>query len=104
MKLEREDLDHFLWLQRAVEHVLKEETERRARAAGRVPEGSDLWRVEVGANFYAPSTIVVTYEVAAPLGPRSYGSRDYTTYEEAYSLAEALALCLTPPTNPPASK
>lgn len=102
MKLDREDIDGFLWLQQAVEHVLKEETERRAHAAGRVPEGGNLWRVEVSVGTYTPHLIEVSYEVASPRPPR--GLRESTTYTEEYTLAEALALCLAPPTNSPASE
>jgi len=99
MKLDREDVDGFLWLQQAVEHVLKEETKRRVVEAGRVPEGGTLWRVEVSVNQYTPHVIEVSCEIAYARHP-VHGLGGSEQYCEEYSLAEALALCLTPAKTP----
>lgn len=100
LNLHREDLVDFLWLQTAIENLLEIETRRRAHEAGRVPEGSILWGVEVTTDKRAPGVIEVHYRVRISRGPRGLHrvmAYDETVYHETYTLAEALALCLAPP-------
>ena len=89
--LSREDLKGLQWLQVAIEHVLEEETKRRAQAAGRLPPNSTMWRVSVTTDeSYAPTVIEVSYQVSQPRPPAGNGKN--SSYTEEYTLAEALAL------------
>lgn len=100
LNLHREDLVDFLWLQTAIENLLEIETRRRADEAGRVPEGSILWGVEVTTDKRTPGVIEVHYRVrisSKPRGRHRMMAYEENTYQETYTLAEALALCLAPP-------
>lgn len=94
MKVEvgKEDVDPFLWLQQLVERRLLQETLRRAKANGVLPEhAKSLWCDEITIDQYGDTTLIyVLFDV--PTGDKRPYDRKH--HEEEFTLAEALRLCM----------
>ena len=75
-------IKEFLWLQNEIEHVLENETLKRALKAGILPPDTKYLFQQQFSSFYGN----ITVEYSAP--------HTNKRLSEEYTLAEALRLCL----------
>lgn len=88
IQIDKSDINEILWLQRAVEDVLLEETLKRSIEKGiNLQENRFLFQEKIEYNY---GEIEVSYS------PRKSSNKRYESdrHAETYSLGEAIKLCL----------